>query len=738
MSSFDPIPLATPVERRAALTIGTVDSVAPGNIVVRLELDAPQTTALNTGSPVAFPRLNGFVVVPHESGALVGIVVWLGVEHSSYPKRPGLKDFGLVDLPFPVRKMSVVPVGTLEQRGNAILLRRGVVAFPSVGDPVALPSAEQLDALTRGEPADRRVHIGRALLGNDAEIRVDPDKLFGRHLAVLGNTGSGKSCSVAGLIRWSLDAARDASGAEPNSRFLVLDPNGEYREALGDLPGFRIFQVPPLETPGATELRVPAWLFNSHEWASVTYASTRMQRPVLVYGLRHLRTGGTPELGREQRLARLARAHVALIDALRASPKSYTQFPGDKGFGKGLQAFAEGLEGYRDITTAGDQLDETISTIESIVDSRLENGKYWSAFSEADLDELTDSLAKLIDALPATGEVALGNEDLPIRFDTEMLADQLDAVVSFGDFDEAARYLGGLKLRVRALLADERLRPVLRPDIEPSLEEWLGDFLGDGSGSSVAVVDLSLVPADVVEVVVAVLARMVFEALQRHRRIERKALPTTIVLEEAHVFVRRHDALGEFETPGQMCVRTFERIAREGRKFGLGMILSSQRPSELSPTILAQCNSFLLHRLVNDRDQGLVAKLVPDNLSGLLEDLPSLPARHALLLGWATPLPTLFEVRELPLAQRPQSADPDFWTFGRERGSRTSIGEPSPSNGLARSRTSVTSQKTNRRDPVHRNQVEMAFEARAFPAPIPWMTVVARPVHSNPMKVAQS
>ena len=149
-------PLSTPTERRAALNVGTVESVSPARVVVSLELDAPVTTALNTGTPIAFPRLNGFVVIPNESGALVGIVVWVGIEHSSYPKRPGLKDLGLVDLPFPMRKMSVVPVGTLERCGDrsrgAFRLLRGVVAFPSVGDPVALPSAEQLEALTRGDP----------------------------------------------------------------------------------------------------------------------------------------------------------------------------------------------------------------------------------------------------------------------------------------------------------------------------------------------------------------------------------------------------------------------------------------------------------------------------------------------------------------------------------------------------------------------------------------------------------
>ena len=110
-----------------------------------------------------------------------------------------------------------------------------------------------------------------------------------------------------------------------------------------------------------------------------------------------------------------------------------------------------------------------------------------------------------------------------------------------------------------------------------------------------------------------------------------------------------------------MCRAVFEKIAREGRKFGLGLVLSSQRPSELSPTVLAQCNTFWLHRTVNDRDQDLIKKLVPDNLAGLLRELPSLPSRQAILLGGATPVPVMFEVRELPPEHRPKSSDPHFW-----------------------------------------------------------------------------
>lgn len=202
--------MTSAIERLAELVIGSVESVAPGEIRIQLELEAPHTTALNTGTPSSFPRLNSYVVIPNEAGATVAYVHWIGIERSPYPKRAGLKDFGLIDLPFPLRKMWVAPVGTLRSRRDSASgtvkyeLSRGVSAFPSVGDQVLIPTPEQIDAIVGGKDSEKRVRIGASPLAADAAIKVDPDKLFGRHLAVLGNTGSGKSCSVAGLIRWSL------------------------------------------------------------------------------------------------------------------------------------------------------------------------------------------------------------------------------------------------------------------------------------------------------------------------------------------------------------------------------------------------------------------------------------------------------------------------------------------------------------------------------------------------------
>ncbi len=157
---------------------------------------------------------------------------------------------------------------------------------------------------------------------------------------------------------------------------------------------------------------------------------------------------------------------------------------------------------------------------------------------------------------------------------------------------------------------------------------------------------------------------MVFELVQRYRRTHNgRTLPTVLVLEEAHSFIKRsreHTDEGAIDA-ADVCREVFERIAREGRKFGLGLVLSSQRPSELSPTVLSQCNTFLLHRIVNDRDQELVSRLIPDNLGGFLQELPSLPTGEAILMGWAAPIPVQVSINRLKDEHRPLSDDPKFW-----------------------------------------------------------------------------
>ncbi len=583
----------SPLEYLESLHIGTVEYVSPDEIKASLDTEAPESVALNTGIPRPFPRVNSYVLIPSDGGYLVGQVEWLTIERSPYPKRRGMQDFGLVDLPYPLRKMSLNPLGTLlkkvDQDGNeSFRFRRGADALPSVGDAVLLPTQEQLLSIVEsGE--NKQVQIGTSPLAGNAKVAVDPNRLFGRHLAVLGNTGSGKSCSVAGLIRWSLEAARQG-GNEPNARFIVLDPNGEYSRAFGSDAGClkpRIFKVDPGDD--GDPLRVPLWFWNSAEWCSFAQASGRTQRPVLKRAL-----------------------------------KEYP--PGNH---------------------------------------------YFRAFTHAHLDAILDPLHAVIEKLGGLLYQEGPAEDCPIPFSGPAFADQVDLVARQQNVTQFVEFL---TMRVRTMLADARMKPIITDDCDIQLDQWLTDHVGanGAANGSVTIIDLSLVPSEIVHITTAVIARMVFDALQRYRKLDptHRVLPCVLVMEEAHTFIKRYKEDTENQDGASVCCQVFERIAREGRKFGLGLVLSSQRPSEISPTVLSQCNTFLLHRISNDRDQDLVHRFVPDNLKGLLRELPTLPSQNAVLLGWASELPVLVRMNDLPKQQQPQSDDPDFWEVWTQQRAR--------------------------------------------------------------------
>ena len=670
--------MTTPIEHLAGLVVGTVESVAPDEIRVLIDPDAPQSIALNTGTPASFPRLNGYVLIPNEAGATVGFVSWMGVDRSPFPKRQGSNDFGLIDLPFPLRKMSVSPLGTLTSNrikatGSIVHeLSRGVVAFPSVGDQVLIPTPEQVAAIVGANDTGRHVRIGTSPMAAETPVLVDPDKIFGRHLAVLGNTGSGKSCSVAGLVRWSLESAQKArkqsgKNGTPNARFIVLDPNGEYAAAFSDIPGTRVFRVPPV-SGNEHSLNVPAWLWNGHEWGAVAHAQPGAQRPLLLQGIRELKSGEAEVAPREAIVGRYLTSFSLRISSMLAQGiQTFSGLPAARmTCGKFLENIVSDTAEFAASLPTGKEsanLSSISMAVSTIVESRR-SGNWFNDFSVKDLETIRSQLDNLIQTLPKLALSSPVGEDAPTFFDVSLLADHLERIAT-EQGGNLAGFISTLGLRIRGMLSDPRLSAIIGQSTPVSFSDWLDDYVGSDKDSKgpIAVIDLSLVPSEIVHIVVSVLGRLVFESLQRYRRLrpDGKPLPTTIVLEEAHSFIKKgkdDDTL----SAAWLCRETFERIAREGRKFGLGLVLSSQRPSELSPTVLAQCNTFLLHRLVNDVDQDLVRRLVPDNVGGLLRDLPSLPSRQAILLGWATPIPILVEMDELTEDKRPHSEDPDFWS----------------------------------------------------------------------------
>lgn len=659
----------SPLAYADSLRIGTVDFVSPDEIKVLLELDAPDSIALNAATPHPFPRVNGYLLIPSDGGHLVGQVEWITIERSPYPKRKGMQDFGLIDLPYPLRKLSLNPLGMLsvetsEHCDACLRFRRGVDAYPTVGQPVLLPTTEQLQHIVESGD-NRHVWIGTSPLAAEARVCVDPDRLFGRHLAVLGNTGSGKSCSVAGLIRWSLEEAstHTSEAKRPNARFIVLDPNGEYSRAFdefGDVVDVKRFFVEASE--GMQQLNVPLWFWNSEEWCAFTQAAPKAQRPVLVQALRAVRDGSmTTAKSQSSEMRRYLRT---VVTALRLSKSAGEPWKGSgptRAFRDRLRVWNDGLASSDAHT---DEESDALARFKTRCEAELtaHADKWPPAFSRDSVDELLD--------LAQNAHAAFGGSDtdtLPIDPDTPRPftgGELLRSIEANAELANVRDHVETMLMRVRSLLSDARIKTIIDPSGSMSLDLWLAKYIGDDANqkASITVIDLSLIPAEVVHVITAVLARMTLEAQQRYRKLHGgSVLPTVLVMEEAHTFIKRYKEDAENQNTAAVCCQVFEKIAREGRKFGLGLVLSSQRPSELSPTVLSQCNTFLLHRISNDRDQELVHRLIPDNLRGLLRDLPSLPARQAVLLGWASELPTLVEMRHLPDRQRPKSDDPDFW-----------------------------------------------------------------------------
>ena len=184
-----------------------------------------------------------------------------------------------------------------------------------------------------------------------------------------------------------------------------------------------------------------------------------------------------------------------------------------------------------------------------------------------------------------------------------------------------------------------------------------------GDDASPKVVDLSGVPNEVAGVASAVIARTLFNLKVWQTEDERSLDPVLLVCEEAHRYVPNSG-----EAQYEAAQESIRRIAKEGRKYGVGLFLISQRPSEVESTVLSQCNSWIVLRITNDADAGHVRGILPDSLVGLTRMLSGLRRREAIFVGQATTLPSRIMVRELSEDQLPSSKDINFDSGWQSKG----------------------------------------------------------------------
>jgi uncharacterized protein len=213
--------------------------------------------------------------------------------------------------------------------------------------------------------------------------------------------------------------------------------------------------------------------------------------------------------------------------------------------------------------------------------------------------------------------------------------------------------------RLKAKLDDRRYGFMFQPPKEARSYGWLAEQLGrlllsEKGNKGVKVIDFSEVPSDILPVVTGTFARLLYD-IQFWLRPEKRT-PFALVCDEAHLYLPTRDDAGAVE---KQALRTFERIAKEGRKYGVSLLIVSQRPSDVSRTILSQCNNFLVLRLTNDTDQSVVRQLMPESMAGLTQLLPLLDTGEALVLGDAVLLPTRVRLDKPKIA--PASSTRDFW-----------------------------------------------------------------------------
>lgn len=494
---------------------------------------------------------------------------------------------------------------------------RGIAQYPSIGDSVHVVTESDLKTVYAPEDDDGYVAVGRVASAESIRAYLDINKLVTRHSAVVGSTGSGKSNVVANLLGAVSDRSRFQS-----ARVVLFDLHGEYANAFGEQA--RVFRVGADPALGERELHIPFWALTADEFISMAMGSV---------------TGTALVLLQEK-----------LLCSKRASK------PG--GAPHGLPDLAVTVDTPLPFSVY--QLWHDLYSLHCATHTVSKNQNQTEA-----------TRAYLEDGAPPVK--AVGNSEQLLRPRFRPITTETGAEKIYGGlYGELPRpHLDSLESKLR----DPRMQFLFRPgpwspdtggttttDLDALLESWVG------ADTPISVFDLSGIPAAVVDDLIGAVLRILYDAIfwGRMKQEGGRQRPLLVVLEEAHVYLSPQIK--------SRAATAAKRIAKEGRKYGVGLMLVSQRPSEVDSTILSQCGTVLSLRLTNDSDRSQVTSCASDNLKGLFSMLPVLRTGEALIVGEAVNMPIRAIIDRPPEGRRPESDDPLIVVPKGEDGERVRSG----------------------------------------------------------------
>lgn len=590
--------------------------------------------------------INSYLTFMIGAGQLViGIITDLESRESFEPQSG--EDLTL-ELTKPRRVAHVQLLGTIEVVEGRGLFSPGITVLPTLDTPAEIGPPEILKAVFEtpprrnrpdgyeGEDFDRDLRVGSPTGQPDSAVKASYNDLFSRPLAIVGNTGSGKSFSVSSLLQKAMSELLEA-GNEPH--VFVLDINGEYGRAFGAEGAER---RPDHIYLNGNDFGIPLWFLNASEICSWLSASEQTQEPVLKdwWAIAKADNSSISAGGVNRLRHAITKANNILLtlDAPRAPYK---------------RACVRQLKILKDYV--GTQKIEALSTLEKSLASY--SGQYhatgtgldWdSPENEVEVRAATENVIESLKALVAedidSAQLSATTADSPLYVSRKLLIDPtlLDSATPSEEVARIEAHLSTLKLRLKARLDDPRWQSFLNYESAntkfKSLKDWLNSFgLGKQKGPRVSVIDLSMLSHEVLPYGCAVIGRILLETRENLPAARRYRHPWVLVLEEAHNYARpaRVD-----EQAGQTLSRlAFERIAKEGRKFGLSLIIASQRPSEISQTIISQCANFISHRLQNPDDIDHFRRIIPMQARRLLDQVTILASGEAIVFGSAFHIP---------------------------------------------------------------------------------------------------
>ena len=628
-------------------SIGTVISVSAEKLTVELHRRTDNFMIVGFEDMQYVAQLGSYILIPVQTEYAVCEIVNLREKDptTSSPQ----DDAKNMNKAISAKFLDVVPVGSLPRKtkqGDEQKFNFGLATFPSLYADVLYATKDELDAIfevaekgdiEEGKRIWKSLPIGTSNVFGGYEVKIDIDAFFGGHAAVLGNTGSGKSCTVASILQSLFSKEEyEATGAT----FLILDVNGEYTQAFEaeqlQLPGS--IKVKTLKLDGKADnnsFTLPHWFLSLEEWELLLLASEKAQKPVLERALtlapklssncgekikqhilaKHILSlyGDGGPIASKQRVRRIIHKHHSALKEI-------------EGF------FVPNFDDY------GNKDNEVLfdEVLQGAIDENIEA----SLFSSHPFYIKPFDFAKLNEAI----EFALLDEEThgnkQIRDYCSSLITRLYALETRDDF--AFLRGNGAEITIYAKLLD--VFGIKNVEGEEKIKE-----------SQITILDMSEVGDEVVELVSAVLSRMIFDLLKKQEN--RNKFPVHLVLEEAHRYVA--------QKPSQYAIdatQIFERIAKEGRKYGMFLMVASQRPSELSRTVLSQCANFIVHRIQNPDDLQYIRQMTPFISKNVLERLPSLPKQNALIFGNSVTLPTTFQVRDTyPLPKSDDAKIGESW-----------------------------------------------------------------------------